>query len=54
VLLAVRGSRNLGSGEKLIDDPKTRSELRNKARRIQIAALIAGLLLAGLAHVITT
>jgi hypothetical protein len=50
VLLAARGSRNLGCGEELIDDSKTRSELRNKARMIQIAALVAGLLLAAVAY----
>jgi hypothetical protein len=52
--LAARGARNLGSGEEIISDAKTRSELRNKARTIQIAALIAGLLSAAVAYVITT
>jgi hypothetical protein len=53
VLLAARGARMLDWGTELINDSETRSELRNKARSIQVAALVGGLLLTAIAFVIT-
>jgi hypothetical protein len=52
VLLAARGLRRVGSSQETIADANIKALLRGKARKIQIAALVAGLLLTVIAWMI--
>jgi hypothetical protein len=49
VALAARGSRQLGDEIEKIDDPAELAQVKWQARRVRLKAVVAGLLMTGIA-----